>query len=156
MSRRSGGLLLFRRGTHGLEVLLAHPGGPFWSRKDAGAWTIPKGEIVEGEDAFQEALREFAEETGYEITGDGIPLGSARQKSGKVIHAWAIEGDWDPQKLVSNEFPLEWPPRSGRVAMVPEIDRACWMTLAEARNKIHLGQVVFLDRLETAVTSRKL
>lgn len=92
MSRRSGGLLLFRRGAHGLEVLLAHPGGPFWSRKDAGAWTIPKGEIVENEDAFQAARREFAEETGYELTEDGIPLGSARQKSGKVIHAWAIEG----------------------------------------------------------------
>lgn len=129
-------------------MLLAHPGGPFWKRKDEGAWTIPKGEIEGGENALEAARREFAEETGYSPTGKGIALGSARQGSGKVVHVWAIEDDWNPQALTSNTFQMEWPPRSGRIEEFPEIDRASWMTLGEARTKILRGQAVFLDRLQ--------
>lgn len=152
--RQSAGLLLFRRGRQGWEVLLAHPGGPFWQRKDQGAWTIPKGEIADDEDELEAARREFAEETGHTPTGDALPLGSARQKGGKVVHAWAIEEDWDPRALVSNTFRMKWPPRSGETAEFPEIDRASWMTLAEARTRILEAQAVILDRLEEALGRR--
>lgn len=151
MAIQSAGLLLFRHGETGLEVLLAHPGGPFWARKNVGAWSIPKGEIGDGEDAFQAARREFEEETGYKPKGQGIALGSARQRSGKVVLVWAIRDDWDPRALVSNVFRMEWPRRSGRIQEFPEIDQASWMTLGEARANIVKGQAVFLDRLQAVM-----
>jgi predicted NUDIX family NTP pyrophosphohydrolase len=127
--------------------LLGHPGGPFWSKKDAGAWTIPKGLIAAGETKLAAARREFAEETGYRPRGRAIALGEARQPGGKLVHIWAIEEDWDAGKLRSNSFEMEWPPRSGRRQQFPELDRAQWFTLAEGRVKILKGQAVFLGRL---------
>jgi predicted NUDIX family NTP pyrophosphohydrolase len=129
------------------EVLLVHPGGPFWAKKDAGAWSIPKGEFDEGEDALQAALREFNEELGVAAQGTPIPLGDAKQKSGKRVSAWAIEGDLDPASITSNTFQMEWPPRSGRLQAFPEVDRAGWFGLDEARVKMNPGQHVFLERL---------
>ena len=148
---RSAGLLLFRRKPR-LEVLLWHPGGPFWRRKDA-AWTVPKGEIEDGENELMAARREFFEETGYHPTGSAIPLGSIRQPGGKQVFAWAIEDDWDPEKLISNMFSMEWPPKSGRIQQFPEIDRAQWFGLGLARKKILKGQAELLDRLEQALSS---
>jgi len=144
---QSAGLLLFRQRDKAVEVLLGHPGGPFWSRKDQGAWTIPKGLIGPGESPPSAAQREFAEETGYRPGGEAIPLGSAKQPGGKVVHVWAIEEDWDPADLQSNTFEMEWPPRSGQRQSFPEIDRASWFAIAEARLKILKGQAVFLDYL---------
>ena len=149
--KKSAGLLLYRSGSAGLEVLLVHPGGPFWQRKDEGAWSIPKGEIDQGEDELAAAQREFAEETGYRPKGSGLDLGSVRQPSGKNVHIWAINGDWDPARLVSNTFSMEWPPHSGRLETFPEVDRASWFGLDEARNKISKGQIAFLDRLEAGL-----
>jgi predicted NUDIX family NTP pyrophosphohydrolase len=146
-SKVSAGVLLFRR-RNGLEVLLAHAGGPFWQRKDDGAWMLPKGEIQEGEDARAAAQREFAEETGHSPQGTWFSLGSLRQSGGKLVHAWAVEGDWNPTALVSNTFSLEWPPHSGRSQTFPEIDRAQWFDLETARTKIIKSQAEFLDRLE--------
>ncbi|WP_334367137.1 NUDIX domain-containing protein [Bradyrhizobium sp. AZCC 1578] len=143
---QSAGLLLFRR-VGGVQVLLGHPGGPFWSRKDQGAWTIPKGLIGSSESPLSAAQREFAEETGYRPGGEAIPLGSVKQPGGKVVHVWAIEEDWDPADLQSNTFEMEWPPRSGRRLSFPEIDRASWFGIAEARLKMLKGQAAFLDRL---------
>ena len=151
---QSAGLLLFRQMDGDIEVLLGHPGGPFWRRKDEGAWTIPKGLIAPGESQLSAARREFAEETGHDPSGDSIPLGSATQPGGKVVHAWAIEGDWDPADLASNTFEMEWPPRSGRRQSFPEIDRAVWFRVAEAREKILKGQAVFIDRLFEALMQR--
>jgi predicted NUDIX family NTP pyrophosphohydrolase len=150
MTRVSAGLLLFRR-RGGLEVLLAHPGGPYWQNKDEGAWTVPKGEIEAGEDELAAARREFAEETGYLPQGGVLSLGSARQPGGKLVHVWALADDWDPAQLRSNTFSMEWPPKSGRSHVFPEIDRAGWFALDEARRKILEGQVVFLDRLKAAL-----
>ena len=147
MPMESAGLLLFRRTSRGLEVLLAHPGGPFWAKKDEGAWSIPKGELAEGEDPLTAALREFEEETGATIAGTPLPLQPVRQPSGKIIHAWAVEGDLDPATMKSNTFSLEWPPRSGRRQEFPEIDRADWLPVEEARRKILKGQVPLLDQL---------
>ena len=144
---QSAGLLLFRQRDKNVQVLLGHPGGPFWSHKDQGAWTIPKGLIGPGESPLSAAQREFTEETGYHSGGKTIPLGSAKQPGGKVVHVWAIEEDWDPADLRSNTFEMEWPPRSGRRQSFPEIDRASWFGVAEARLKILKGQAVFLDRL---------
>ena len=144
---QSAGLLLFRQRDKNVQVLLGHPGGPFWSRKDQGAWTIPKGLIGPSESPLSAAQREFAEETGYRPGGEAIPLGSAKQPGGKAIHVWAIEEDWDPADLQSNTFEMEWPPRSGRRQSFPELDRASWFSIAEARLKILKGQAVFLDRL---------
>ena len=144
---QSAGLLLFRQRDKSVQVLLGHPGGPFWSRKDQGAWTIPKGLIGPGESPLSAARREFAEETGYHPGGKTIPLGSAKQSGGKVVHMWAIEEDWDPADLHSNAFEMEWPPRSGRRQSFPELDRASWFGVAEARLKILKGQAVFLDYL---------
>ena len=144
---QSAGLLLFRRREKHVQVLLGHPGGPFWSRKDQGAWTIPKGLIGPGESSLSAAQREFAEETGYGPGGEAIALGSAKQPGGKVVHVWAIEEDWDPADLQSNTFEMEWPPRSGRRQSFPELDRASWFGVAEARLKILKGQAVFLDYL---------
>jgi predicted NUDIX family NTP pyrophosphohydrolase len=148
---QSAGLLLFRQMDGDIDVLLGHPGGPFWRRKDEGAWTIPKGLIVPGESPLSSAQREFAEETGHYPSGDSISLGSARQPGGKVVHAWAIEGDWDPADLRSNTFEMEWPPRSGRRQSFAEIDRAAWFRVAEARKRILKGQAVFIDRLLEAL-----
>lgn len=150
MPKRSAGLLLYRR-RDGLEVFLVHPGGPFWAGKDAHAWSIPKGEIADGEDALQAARREFAEETGLAVDGRFRPLTPRRQPGGKIVHAWALEADCDPAAVRSNSFTLEWPPRSGRQQEFPEIDRAAWFPLAVARGKSHKGQVALLDELEALI-----
>lgn len=147
MPKTSAGVLLFRRGRRGLEVLLAHPGGPLWARKDDGAWTIPKGELDGGEDPEAAARREFREETGGEIPGALVSLGAVKQPGGKVLHAWAAEGEFEPAALRSNAFAMEWPPRSGRRREFPEIDRVEWFELGAARRKILKGQAELLDRL---------
>lgn len=146
----SSGLLLYRRGPSGaLEVLLVHMGGPFWQHRDAGAWSIPKGLCEEGEEPLAAARREFAEETGLvPPEGEPVDLGTQRQAGGKLVHAWALAGDLDVSALESNTFTLEWPRRSGRMAQFPEVDRAAWLTLAAAREKLVKGQVAFLDELE--------
>jgi predicted NUDIX family NTP pyrophosphohydrolase len=145
--RQSAGLLLYRRNGNGVEVLLGHPGGPFWRNKDLGSWSIPKGLIAEGEKPLAAARREFTEETGHRPRGKSLPLGEARQPGGKLIQAWAVEGDWDAASLKSNMFEMEWPPRSGRRHSFPELDRAEWFDLAEAQAKILKGQAIFLTRL---------
>ena len=131
---------MYRRGAHGIELFLAHPGGPFWAKKDDGAWTIPKGQIDDGEEALAAARREFAEETGGSAVGEAIALGDYKQPGGKVIVAFALAGDCDPKQLRSNSFTLEWPPRSGRMREFPEIDRAAWFAPEEAMRKILKGQ----------------
>jgi predicted NUDIX family NTP pyrophosphohydrolase len=150
----SAGLLLYRVGRDGIEVLLVHPGGPFWAKKDLGAWSIPKGETDGDDDLLTVAHRELAEETGFRAPGEALPLGSVRLKGGKVVHAWAVRGDADPSRLVSNTFEIEWPPRSGRTRAFPEVDRAGWFDLAEARRRIHPAQAAFLDALMELVDSR--
>lgn len=147
-SRPSAGVLMYRRRASGVEVFLVHPGGPFWARKDAGAWSIPKGEIEPGEHPLGAAQREFAEETGSPVAGVFAPLGTVRMRSGKVVHAWAIEGDIDADSIHSNVFTLEWPPRSGRQQEYPEADRAAWFPIDEARYRILAGQAPFLDELD--------
>lgn len=159
--RRSAGILLFRRtdpaAGDGVEVLLVHPGGPFWARKDEGAWSIPKGEYgVDGDDPDEEplaaALREFEEETGRAVpAGEPIDLGTLKQPGGKFVTAWAVEGTLDAERIESNTFELEWPPRSGKLAEFPEVDRAAWLAVPEARVKILRGQAGFLDRLLAAL-----
>jgi predicted NUDIX family NTP pyrophosphohydrolase len=152
MARRSAGLLLFRRAAGGIEVLLAHPGGPVFANRDAGAWTVPKGEFEPGESALQVALREFEEETGHPPPpGDPIPLGEIRQKGGKVVEAWALEGDLDPAAARSNTFPFQWPPRSGRWITIPEVDRVGWFSPDDARGRIKETQIPFIDRLLAAL-----
>lgn len=153
-ARRSAGVLLFRRTPDGgVEVLLAHPGGPIWAKRDEGAWTVPKGEFHEGEEAWAVAQREFEEETGHPAPGgDPIVLGEIQQKGGKVVDAWALEGDLDPATSHSNTFPLQWPPRSGRWITVPEIDRVEWFTPDEAKRRIKETQIPFLDRLLDALS----
>jgi len=144
----SAGLLLYRTRDGIREVLLAHPGGPFWAKRDDGAWSIPKGEVDEGEDPYAAARREFAEELGaVPPDGDPLPLGEVRLKSRKRVVAWALEGDFDPDQLVSMTFEMEWPPRSGRTATFPEVDRAAWFDLETARVKLNAGQVPLLDAL---------
>ena len=145
--KRSAGILLYRRGSRGLEVLLVHPGGPFWSKRDAGAWTIPKGEISEGEEPLAAARREFLEETGFEAQGDAMALEPLRQKGGKWVHAWAVEGDCDAAAISSNTFSMEWPPRSGRMREVQEVDRAEWFTPEAAVRKILKGQRPVIEAL---------
>jgi predicted NUDIX family NTP pyrophosphohydrolase len=148
---RSAGILLYRRRAGRLEVLLAHPGGPFWRNRDDGAWTIPKGLVDTNESAEDAARREFREELGIECAGALVALGSVRQRSGKTVEAFAAEGDFETAALASNTFELEWPPRSGRTATFPEIDRAEWMTLPLARVKMLEAQRTLLDRLEALV-----
>ena len=148
---RSAGILLYRRREEALEVLLAHPGGPFWTRRDDGAWTIPKGLVDPGETVEAAARREFLEELGAEAIGELMPLGSVRQRSGKHVEAFALEGDFDVATLKSNTFETEWPPRSGRKQTYPEVDRASWMDLATARVKLLEAQRPLLDRLEAAL-----
>ena len=147
-SKTSAGLLMFRRRNGELEVLLVHPGGPYFQNKDGGAWSIPKGEAIEGEDLLERARIEFEEELGVAALGNWMDLGSIKQKGGKTVHAWAFAGDLkDDFKLVSNTFEMEWPPRSGKVQQFPEVDRASFFPLEEARRKINVAQTVFLDRL---------
>jgi predicted NUDIX family NTP pyrophosphohydrolase len=146
--KKSAGLLMFRRVAGGaIEVLLAHPGGPFWQRKDAGAWTLPKSEYEEPEEPLAAALREWNEETGFAAAPPFLSLGEVTQKNGKRVLAWAFEGDCEPQQLKCNTFEIEWPPKSGRRQSFPEIDRVQWFGLAEAREKINPAQAAFLDRL---------
>ena len=153
MPKTSAGLLLYRR-TPGLEVLIGHMGGPFWARKDDAAWSIPKGEYGPGEEPFAVALREFEEELGSPAPAeDFLPLGEVTQSGGKVLTVWAAEGDLDADAARSNTFTLEWPPRSGRMQEFPEIDRAAWLPVDEARTKLVRGQVPLLDRLLTALTA---
>jgi predicted NUDIX family NTP pyrophosphohydrolase len=152
MPKTSAGLLLFRDTPEGRRVLLAHPGGPLWAKRDDGAWTIPKGEVDGGEDPLTAARREFAEEMGQAVEGDFIPLGEIRQASGKRVVAWAIRAEFDPASLKSNLFSLEWPPRSGRQQQFPEVDRAEWFDSATARRKILLAQLPLLERLDGAGT----
>lgn len=147
MPKTSAGLLLYRFIDRGLEVLLVHPGGPFWANRDLGAWSIPKGETAEGEDLLAAARREFHEETGSGAEGPTFALGQLRQRSGKIIHAWAVRSDFDPSGLRSNHFEMEWPPRSGEIRSFAEVDRAAWFDLAEARRRIVPGQAGFLDAL---------
>lgn len=151
MAAISAGILLFRRTGEALEVLLVHPGGPYWAKKDLGAWSIPKGLVEEGEEPLQGALRELEEELGspFSFTAEELTeLGSVRQKAGKVVHCWAAEGDFDPATLRSNSFSIEWPPRSGAEREFPEVDRAEWFGLDQARGKIIAAQAEFLDRLK--------
>ena len=147
MPKESAGLLMYRTGNGQLEVLLVHPGGPFWKNKDAGAWTIPKGEIEPGEEPLAAAQREFEEELGFKPRGPWLRLTRIKQKSGKVVYAWAFEGDCDPAAVRSNTFQIEWPPRSGRLQEFPEIDRASFFTLDAAREKLNPAQVLWLDQL---------
>ena len=157
MSRRSAvsaGLVLFRRSAgRGLEVFLAHPGGPFWANRDAGAWTIPKGVVEDGEDFLDAARREFHEETGIVAVGPFLPLGSVKQKAGKTVHAWAWEGDADASAIVSNETKTEWPRGSGQWLTFAEIDRCSWFDARTARDKLNPAQAELIERLKTIVGS---
>jgi predicted NUDIX family NTP pyrophosphohydrolase len=147
-AKQSAGLLMYRRGARGLELLLVHPGGPYWRGKDAGAWSLPKGEFGDDEEPLAAACREFEEETGVAPAGPYLALSPVRQKSGKRVHAWAFAGDCAPERLRSNTFTMEWPPRSGRFAEFPEVDAAAFFTPAEARTKINPAQAVWIDELE--------
>lgn len=158
MAKLSAGVLVFRRNdgaggvSAGIEVLLVHPGGPFWAKKDEHAWSVPKGEHAEDEDPLDAARREFAEELGTPPpAGEVLPLGELRQSGGKRVAVWAVEGELDVSAAVSNTFEIEWPPRSGQLRSFPEVDRAEWFTLDEARTKLHKGQVPFVDRLLEAL-----
>jgi predicted NUDIX family NTP pyrophosphohydrolase len=148
MSKKSAGLLLFREVSGHLEVLLVHPGGPLWAKKDEGTWSIPKGEFEDNEDPLAAAKREFEEETGFTVDGEMISLEHLRQPSGKLVYAWAIRGDVDPSQLKSDTFSMEWPPKSGRYQEFPEVDRAAWFAIDEATRKILKGQAAFLDQLQ--------
>lgn len=143
----SAGIALFRRRHGDVEILLVHPGGPFWTHKDDGAWSFPKGEYVEGEDALTVARRELREETGCEPAGSFLPLGSVKQAGGKIVHLWAAEGDCEAGAITSNTFTMEWPPKSGKRQDFPEVDRAEWFTLDTARRKLIESQRTFVDRL---------
>ena len=149
--RKSAGILLYRQVTRQIEVLLVHPGGPFWAHKEQWVWSIPKGEFGDDEDPLAAARREFAEETGFTIEGEAIPLEPQRQASGKLIYAWAVKGDLDPAQVKSNTFSMEWPPRSGQRQEFPEVDRAAWFSLEDAKKAIIKGQVGFLTQLEGTI-----
>jgi predicted NUDIX family NTP pyrophosphohydrolase len=153
LAKQAAGILLFRRGPAGLQVLLAHPGGPLWARKDYGAWTLPKGQFTDGELPLDAARREFEEEMGSAPVGEFHSLGTLKQPSGKVIHAWCAESDFDCANVKSNLFSMEWPPKSGKAAEFPEVDRAGWFSIEQARQKILKGQAPFLDRLLALVKS---
>jgi predicted NUDIX family NTP pyrophosphohydrolase len=150
MAKVSAGILLFRRQPSDLEVMLVHPGGPFWAKKDAGAWSIPKGLAGEGENLLEAAKREFLEETGFIVEGEFLDLGAHKQPGGKTVVAWACEGDFDPALLKSNMFSLEWPPHSGRMAQFPEVDRAAWYSIDEALEKINKGQKPIVAALKAS------
>jgi predicted NUDIX family NTP pyrophosphohydrolase len=152
--RQSAGLLLYRVHDAAMEVMLVHPGGPFWARRDDGAWTIPKGEFDVNESPLTAARREFREETGADVAGPFRTLQPVRQAGGKRVHAFAVEADFDPATLTSNTFEIEWPPRSGRLQRFPEADRAAWFTFAQAATKLHPAQRAWLDELATHLGSR--
>lgn len=147
MAKVSAGVLMYRRRSGALEILLVHLGGPFWTKKDAGAWFVPKGEVNPGEEDLAAARREFAEETGLSADGELVELGSVRHKSGKKVSAWAMEGDCDPASLHSNTFEMEWPPKSGKKREFPEIDRAGFFGVESAREKMHPSEFPFVERL---------
>src|SRR5260221_6772124 len=147
MPKISAGLLMFRDIDHRLEVLLVHPGGPYWQRKDNGVWTIPRGQVETGEDYLAAAIREFSEETGWQPQGPYLPLGEVRPRSGKMIHALAFRGSFGPVALLSSQFEIEWPPKSGRLQRFPEIDRGGFFTISEADKKMLVSEMPFLDRL---------
>src|SRR4051812_45361765 len=146
-AKQSAGLLLYRWGDEGLELLLAHPGGPFWAKKDLGAWSIPKGEFLEGEDPLSAARREFKEEIGIGVDGDFLALTPIKQPSRKLVHAFALEHDLSVERITSNTFEMEWPPKSGKTAAFPEVDRAAWFSVSEARRRIQPGQLPILAEL---------
>ena len=150
--KTSAGILLYRFNKKELEVFLVHPGGPFWKNKDEGAWSVPKGEYTEEEDPLKAAIREFKEETGFSIAGNFIPLNTVKLKSGKYVRAWALEKDVDATAFKSNTFLLEWPPKSGKKIEVPEVDKAEWFDLQEAKKKINAGQVPLLEELSGKVS----
>jgi predicted NUDIX family NTP pyrophosphohydrolase len=147
MPKQSAGILLFRRKDDQLQVFLVHPGGPFFKNKDQGVWSIPKGEFLDDEEAFDAAKREFSEETGLTINGDFIPLNPVILKSGKKVYAWALEGDANHENIVSNLFKIEWPPKSGKKQSFPEIDRASWFDSETAKQKINVAQIAFVDQI---------
>jgi predicted NUDIX family NTP pyrophosphohydrolase len=153
--RISAGILLYRLREGTCEVFLVHPGGPYWRGKDAGAWSIPKGELEEGADALATARREFHEETGSRISGEFVPLTPLQQPSGKLVYAWAVSGDIDASSIASNTFSIEWPPRSGSEQEFPEVDRGEWFTIAAAQEKIAAGQRGFLDQLREHLDARR-
>jgi predicted NUDIX family NTP pyrophosphohydrolase len=155
MGKKSAGILPYRRRNGQLEVLLVHPGGPFWKNKDLGAWSIAKGEYEEDEEPLQAALREFFEETGHRPSGPFLPLTPRKQPSGKLVDAWAAESDWDPSGLISNTFSMEWPKGSGRIREVPEVDRAEWFDIAQAKRHIRPGQRDFLEELSEKLSSKE-
>lgn len=154
MPQTSAGLIMYRVRDGRLQVFLVHPGGPFWAKKDEGAWSIPKGEFSPEEDALCAAKREFEEETGIRVQGEFLPLGAIRQKSGKSVRAWAFEGDCDPERIQSNTFSMEWPPRSGKSREFPEVDRAAFFEIAEAKRRINPAQVELLSTLEKMISRR--
>ncbi len=143
--------MLYRRNERGLEVFLVHPGGPFWAKKDRGAWSIPKGEYTDSEDPLAAARREFKEETGFAVEGVFVSLGSIRQTGGKVVSAWAVEGDCDPAKLTSNLYQMQWPPRSGKIIEFPEVDRGAWFSIHDAHDHILPSQSPMLFRLVESI-----
>jgi predicted NUDIX family NTP pyrophosphohydrolase len=155
MPKHSAGLLMFRKRAGVLEVFLVHPGGPFFAKKDDEVWGIPKGEIHKGEDALAAARREFEEETGFKAGGEFLPLTPVTQKGGKIVQAWAMEGDCDPEKMKSNTFTMEWPPRSGRHHEFPEVDRSGWFATNEAKRKINPAQISFLEELQRMIETRE-
>lgn len=152
MAKKSAGLIMYRLKNDQIEVLLVHPGGPFWAGRDEGAWSIPKGEFEDDEDPLEAARREFKEELGLEAKGPFTKLTPIRQRGGKTVTAWAFEGDFDPSSLKSNTFTLEWPPRSGKMAAFPEVDEAQWLSLKTARAKINKAQAVLLDELASRLS----
>jgi predicted NUDIX family NTP pyrophosphohydrolase len=153
--KNSFGILMYRRRNSSFEVLLVHPGGPFWAKKDAGAWSIPKGELAEREDPLDAAKREFQEETGCSVNGDFIALTPVKQPGGKIVCAWAVEGDCDAESIKSNTFLIEWPPRSGKSREFPEVDRAAWFSLEVAKEKISKGQIGLLEQLEQLLSRER-
>jgi predicted NUDIX family NTP pyrophosphohydrolase len=146
--KKAAGLVLYRFRGSELQVFLTHPGGPYWAKKDIGAWAIPKGEFEEDEDPLQAAKREFHEETGCTAAGEFIPLTPVKQRGGKTVYAWAVEGDCDADKITSNMFSMEWPPRSGKQSEFPEVDRAGWFTLEKAKEKIQPAQIALVEQLQ--------
>jgi predicted NUDIX family NTP pyrophosphohydrolase len=155
VQKRSAGILVYRRREGALEVFLVHPGGPFWAKKDLGAWTVPKGEYLEGERPLDAAIREFREESGFDLEGEFVELGTVTQASGKVVSAWACPGELDAEKLISNSCEVEWPPHSGRKITVPEVDRGGWFSLEEAKRRILAAQQPFLERLKRLLERRE-
>lgn len=151
MAKRSAGILMYRRRAGDVEVFLVHPGGPFWAKKDNGAWSIPKGEFEDDEDPLEAAKREFHEETGVIVRGEFVPLEPLKQPSGKIVHAWLLEGDCNANEIKSNTFTMEWPRGSGRMAEFPEIDRAEWFTLTAAQEKLLKGQRSFLEQVRDSL-----